>query len=81
MTRLLGIVAVYALMFLAWTGAGLFLLISPLRAGNLLHESFGLYPEVKPRDRGRKLILRIVGLGLLAFASHFARRVVALAGQ
>lgn len=79
MTRLLGIVVIYALMFLAWTGGGLFVLIFPARAGNLIHESFGLCPEVKPHDHGRKMCLRIVGLGLLGFAVHFAGRVAALA--
>ena len=72
MTRLLGIVVIYALMFLAWTGAGLFLLIFPVRAGNLIHDSFGLYPEVRQNDHGRKTILRAIGVGLLAFAVHLA---------
>jgi hypothetical protein len=78
MTRLLGIVAVYAFMFLAWTGAGLFLLILPTRAGNLIHDSFGLFPEVRSTDLGKKTGLRAVGLALLGFAIHLALRIDAL---
>ncbi|HTA44333.1 MAG TPA: hypothetical protein VK789_17915 [Bryobacteraceae bacterium] len=80
MSRLLGIVALYSFMFLAWTGAGLFLLISPARAGNLIHDSFGLFPGVGRSDLGKKTILRTAGLGLLGFAIHFALRVSALIG-
>jgi len=79
MTRLLGIVFIYVLMFLAWTGAGIFLLFAPVRAGNLIHESFGLFPEVRRADRGKKLILQLAGLGVLAFAARFALRIAQLA--
>ncbi|MGA2716150.1 MAG: hypothetical protein ABSG41_23885 [Bryobacteraceae bacterium] len=81
MSRVLGIVAVYVLMFLAWISVGLFMLFAPVRFGNLVHDSFGLYPEVRRNDWGRKLILRLVGIGLLGFAAHFALRVVALFGS
>jgi hypothetical protein len=46
MGRVIGIVAIYAAMFLAWTAVGLFMLISPARFGNLVHDSYGLYPEI-----------------------------------
>jgi hypothetical protein len=78
MSRLLGVIAVYAVMFLAWTGAGLFMLLAPARFGNLVHDSFGLYPEVHRADWGKKLILRLIGIGLLGFATHFALSVAAL---
>jgi hypothetical protein len=81
MSRVLGIVAVYVLMFLAWITVGLFMLIAPVRFGNLVHDSFGLYPEVRRDHWGRKLILRLVGIGLLGFAVHFAFRVAALFGR
>jgi len=81
MSRVLGIVAIYAIMFLAWIAVGLFMLVAPVRFGNLVHDSFGLYPEVHRNDWGRKLILRLVGIGLLGFASHFAFRVAALFGS
>jgi hypothetical protein len=81
MTRLLGIVAIYIAMFLGWTGVGMFLLLAPVRAGNLIHDSFGLFPEVRPNDQGKKIVLRTAGLGLLAFAVHFALDLVGRAGQ
>ena len=76
MTRLLGIAGLYILMFLGWTGVGLFLLLLPQRAGNLIHDSFGLFPQVRQTDRGRKILLQVAGLGLLAFAARMAVRVV-----
>jgi hypothetical protein len=78
MSRLLGIAAVYLAMFFAWIAVGLFMLLAPERFGNLIHDSFGLYPEVSRKDWGRKLILRIIGIGLLGFAAHLAIRVATL---
>jgi hypothetical protein len=80
MNRLLGIVAIYVFMFAAWTGCGLFLLVFPVHAGNLIHESFGLCPEVRENDAGKKMVLRLMGVGLLAFAVHFALRVATIFG-
>jgi hypothetical protein len=80
-SRVIGIVAIYAVMFLAWTAVGLFMLFAPARFGNLVHDSYGLYPEIRPEDWGRKLILRLAGIGLLGFAVHFALRVAALFGN
>lgn len=81
MSRLLGIVAIYAVMFLAWTAVGLFMLLAPGRFGSLVHDSYGLYPEVRRNDWGKKLVLRLIGIGLLGFAAHFAFRAAALFGQ
>ena len=75
MSRLLGILALYVLMFLGWTGVGLLLVLAPARIGNLVHDSFGLCPRVAPGDRGKKLVLRLMGLVLLAFALRFALKV------
>jgi hypothetical protein len=81
MTRLLGIAAVYILMFLAWISVGVSMLVVPERFGNLIHDSYGLYPQVHRNDWGKKLILRLIGTGLIGFAVHFALRVAALFGQ
>jgi hypothetical protein len=80
-SRVLGIVAIYVIMFLAWTGVGLFMLLAPARFGNLIHDSYGLYPEIRHKYWGRKLVLRLAGIGLLGFAVHFALRVAALFGN
>jgi hypothetical protein len=77
-SRLLGIAGLYIAMFVAWTAAGLLMIMAPVWFGNLIHDSFGLYPQVGRTDWGKKLILRIVGLGLLAFAARFAMRIAAL---
>ena len=77
MSRVLGIVAIYAIMFLAWIAVGLFMLLAPVRFGNLVHDSFGLCPEVHRNDWGKKLILRLIGVGLRGVAGRFALRVAA----
>jgi hypothetical protein len=72
MTRLLGVVGMYGLMLLGWTVVGIFMLVAPARFGNAIHESFGLFPAVGPRDAGKKLLVRLAGMALLGFAARFA---------
>ena len=72
MSRLLAVVGVYGLMLLGCIGVGVFMLISPARFGNVIHDSFGLFPAVGSRDTGKKLLVRAGGLALLGFAAHFA---------
>ena len=81
MSRLLGIGALYLLMFLGWAGVGLWLVLAPGRAGNLLHNGFGLFSEDVQQHNGTKLVLRLIGIGLLAFAVRFAFGVLALLRQ
>ena len=78
MTRLLGPFLIYVVMFFGWTGVGLFMLLAPSRFGNLLHQNVGVFPEIQKSDWGKKLFLRFVGAGFLAFAVHFARGVADL---
>ena len=79
MSRLLGIVFIYTAMFLGWVGIGLFMLLAPARFGNLIHDNLLLFPEVGARDWGKKLVVRLAGAGLLAFAIRFALGIVKLA--
>ena len=72
MSLLLGVVFIYGAMFLAWTGVGLFMLFAPARFGNLVHDNLQLFSEVGANDWGKKLIVRLAGTGLLAFALRFA---------
>lgn len=76
MSRLLGIGLLYLIMLLAWTGVGVFFLIAPGRVGNLLHDNLNLFPQVSRGDWGKKLFLRAIGLGLLAFAIRIVLRLV-----
>ncbi len=71
MLRAFGIVLVYFVMLAAWLAAGLFIVVAPGRFGNLLNENFGIFPPVGPHNWGKRLFLRVVGLGLLAFAARF----------
>lgn len=71
MNRLLGIVFLYFAMMLGWIGVGLFMLLAPARFGNLVHDSLMLFPEVRAGDWGKKLFVRLLGLGLVAFAVRF----------
>jgi hypothetical protein len=71
MIRAFGLVLVYFVMLGAWVAVGLFIVIAPERFGNLINENFGVFPEVSARDWGKKLFLRMIGLGLLAFAARF----------
>jgi len=79
MGRILGIVFIYVAMVLACCGVGLFMLIAPARFGNLVYESFQLFPQVRPADWGKKLVLRVGGIGLIAFAVRFIWRTVQMA--
>ena len=81
MNGLIGAVIVYGLMFLASTGVGLFMMFAPARFGKLINESFGLFPQVKRDDWGKKLIVRMASMGILAFAIHIAIRIEILSGS
>lgn len=81
MSRLLGPLLIYVVMFLGWTSVGLYMLVAPGRFGNFIHHNVGAFPEVHKADWGRKLLLRLVGAGFLAFAIHFALNVADLIHQ
>ena len=81
MNRLVGVVFIYAAMFVAWTAAGMFMVLAPTRFGNLIHDSLRLFPEVHRGDWGKKLAVRLAGIGLLAFAVRFALRIAAFVHQ
>ena len=74
-TRLLGPLLLYVVMFLGWVVVGSFMLVAPARFGNLLHHNVGVFPEVQKSDWGKKLFVRLVGAGFVAFAIHFALSV------
>jgi hypothetical protein len=72
MIRLLAIVSFHSAILSVWTGAGLFMLLAPACSGNFVHHNFNLFPEVNPCDWGKQLVVRVLGIGLLAFAVRFA---------
>ena len=71
MLRALAMLLIYCAMLGVWLAAGLFMTIAPQRFGNLVNESFGLFPAVGAHDWGKKLLVRLLGLGLLAFGGRF----------
>jgi len=70
--RLLGPLLLYVIMFFGWIVIGGIMFLAPARFGNMLHDNVGVFPEVRKRDWGKKLLVRILGAGFLAFAVHFA---------
>ena len=75
----LGVVLLYAAMVSAWIGVGLFMTLAPARFGTLIHDNFGLFPTAGgAHDRVKRTVLRLVGMGLLAFAALFLWRVFEL---
>jgi hypothetical protein len=81
MRGLLILFLVYVVMFLGWTGVGLLMLLAPARFSRLVHDNAGVFPQFGSSDWGKKLIVRLIGGGLLAFASWFAIRVADLIRQ
>jgi len=79
MGRAMVLVVIYLAVVCCWVGVGLFIAMAPRRFGNLVNESYGLFPEVGPRDWGKALFLRLVGIGLLAFAARFIRKLLHIA--
>ena len=74
----LGVVLIYAAMVSAWIGVGLFMMLAPARFGTLIHDNFGLFPTAGTHDRIKRTIVRLIGMGLLAFAARFLWRVFEL---
>jgi hypothetical protein len=78
MSRILGVVFIYAAMVAAWSGVGLFMLLAPARFGNLVHENFYFFPEVKRGDWGKTLVVRVLGAGLISFTIRLILRAAHL---
>ncbi len=70
MARLLGPVLVLFIQVLGTFAVGCWLLLTPGRAANLLHDAFVVFPQVGPEDHLKKLCLRILGSGLVVVAAR-----------
>jgi len=81
MRGLLILLLLYVVMFLGWTGVGLLMLLAPVRFSKLVQDNAGVLPEFGSSDWGKKLIVRVIGAGLLVFACRFAIRVADLVRQ
>ena len=47
------------------------MILKPVRFAHFIHENFVLLPQISQRDRGWKLVIRIGGAALFAFAVRF----------
>jgi hypothetical protein len=68
MTRLFGPILVLLIQVLGSFLVGCWLLLTPMRAGNQLHDAFLVFPRVGREDRAKRLCLRLLGVGLIVIA-------------
>ncbi len=76
-SRLLVLGFFSAAMFLGWVGVGLFMLLAPGRFINFVRDNIALMSD-RPPQRTSKLLVRGVGIFLVAFAIQFAVRTAGL---
>jgi hypothetical protein len=76
--RILAGILLYVVLPVAWLSLGAFMLLAPVRFAYFIHENFVLLPRIGPRDHGWKLLIRVMGAGLLAFAVRFVWKAVEL---
>jgi len=72
-SRLLVLGFFSAAMFLGWIGVGLFMLLAPARFINFVRDNIALLSD-RPPQRASKLLVRGIGVFLVAFAIQFAFR-------
>ena len=80
MSRLFAPIFVLGIQVLGSLLLGCFLLLTPVRAGNLLHDAFLVFPQVRRDDRLKKLCLRLLGAGLIVLAVKAALRFLGTGG-
>jgi hypothetical protein len=76
-TRLLFIAFLYAVMFLAWIGIGLFMLLAPASFIKFCRDNVWALGESRHQNAG-KLLVRVIGASFVAFAMRFALRIAEL---
>jgi hypothetical protein len=76
--RILAGVLLYLVLPIIWLSLGAYMLLAPVRFAHFIHENFVLLPQISQRDSGWKLLIRVAGAGLLAFAVHFVWKAVVL---
>ena len=78
-SRLLVIGFLYAAMFLSWIGVGLFMLLAPRGFIKFVRDNVAtLAGNERRASRTTLLLVRFVGIGLVAFAIRFALKIVQL---
>jgi len=69
MARLFVPILVLMIQVLGTCAVGCWLLLTPVRAANQLHEAFLVFPQVDRDDHVKKLCLRLLGVGLIVLAT------------
>jgi len=77
LSRILAFGFLYAAMFLGWVGVGLWMLLAPGSIVNFVRDNIALIGENRP-SCAAKLLVRLAGAGLVAFATRFAFRFAEL---
>jgi hypothetical protein len=54
------------------------MILKPVRFAHFIHENFVLLPEIGQGDTGWKLVIRLGGAGLFAFAVRFVWKAAQL---
>lgn len=76
--RILAGILLYIVLPIIWLSLGTVMMCRPVRFAHFIHENFVLLPQIGPRDKGWKLLIRVVGASLFAFAVRFVWKAVQL---
>ena len=76
--RILAGVVLYLILPVIWLSLGTFMILTPVRFAHFIHENFVLLPPISQRDRGWKLVIRLGGAALFAFAVRFVWKAAQL---
>lgn len=76
--RILAGVVLYLILPVIWLSLGTFMILTPVRFAHFIHENFVLLPQISQRDTGWKLVIRLGGAALFAFAVRFVWKAAQL---
>jgi hypothetical protein len=76
--RILAGILLYLVLPIIWLSLGTFMLLAPVRFAYFIHENFFLLPQIGQRDTGWKLLIRVAGAALFAFAVRFVWKALQL---
>ena len=76
--RILAGILLYLVLPVIWLSLGTVMLLKPVRFAHFIHENFVLLPEIGQGDTGWKLVIRLGGAGLFAFAVRFVWKAAQL---
>jgi hypothetical protein len=69
--RIVAGIVLYLVLPIIWLALGAVMMFTPVRFAHFIHENFVLLPEIGQRDSGWKLLIRVAGAALFAFAVRF----------